>query len=71
MSPGQDQTRTGIPSRVTAIPTMTCGRSSRESLDFPWVRNPASPASSSLPSATRLPVARRGPPGLSASAVSK
>ena len=39
--PGQDQTRTGIPSRVTAIPTMTCGRSSRESLDLPWARNPA------------------------------
>ena len=38
--PGQDQTRTGIPSRVTAIPTMTCGRSSRESLDLPWVAEP-------------------------------
>ena len=31
MFPGQHHTRTGIPSRVTAIPTMTCGRSSRES----------------------------------------
>jgi hypothetical protein len=32
--PGLHHTRTGIPSRVTAIPTTTCGRSSRESLDF-------------------------------------
>ena len=36
--PGQDQTRTGIPSLVTAMPTTTCGRSSRESLDFPCAR---------------------------------
>jgi len=27
--PGQHQTRTGIPSRVTARPITTCGRSSR------------------------------------------
>ena len=47
--PGQHHTRTGMPSRVTAIPTMTWGRSSRESLDFPLARNPARPASSSLP----------------------
>jgi len=39
--PGQHQHRTGMPSRVTAIPITTCGRSSRESLDLPWVRNPA------------------------------
>ena len=43
MLPGQHHTRTGIPSRVTAIPTTTCGRSSRESLDFPRLRNPAWP----------------------------
>jgi hypothetical protein len=39
--PGQRQHRTGIPSRVTARPMMICGRSSRLSLDLPWVRNPA------------------------------
>ena len=39
--PGQDQTRTGMPSRVTAMPITICGRSSRLSLDLPWVRNPA------------------------------
>ena len=38
--PGQHHTRTGIPSRVTAIPTMTWGRSSRESLDLPWRAEP-------------------------------
>jgi len=41
MLPGQHHTRTGIPSRVTAIPTITCGRSSQASLDLPYVRNPA------------------------------
>ena len=39
--PGQHQTRSGIPSRVTAMPITTCGRSSRWSLDLPQVRNPA------------------------------
>ena len=39
--------RTGIPSRVTAIPTTTWGRSSRESLDLPWVRKPAWPTAPS------------------------
>ena len=33
--PGQHHTRTGIPSRVTAIPITICGRSSRESFDLP------------------------------------
>ena len=68
--PGQDQTRTGIPSRVTAMPTMTCGRSSRESLDLPWARNPASPAFRSSSGATRMPSASRGTSS-SASSVSK
>ena len=39
--PGQHQTRTGMPSRVTAMPITICGRSSRLSLDLPWARNPA------------------------------
>jgi hypothetical protein len=68
--PGQDQTRTGIPSRVTAMPTMTWGSSSRESLDFPCARNPASPALSSLPGATASPRALRSMSS-SASFVSK
>ena len=38
--PGQHHTRTGIASRVTARPITTCGRSSRESLDLPYSRNP-------------------------------
>ena len=33
--PGQHHTRTGIPSRVTAIPITIWGRSSRESFDLP------------------------------------
>src|SRR5689334_20717848 len=49
---GQHHTRTGIPSRVTAMPTMTCGRSSRESLDLPNVRNPTR---SAAPSGTASP----------------
>ena len=53
--PGQDHTRTGMPSRVTAIPTTTCGRSSRESLDLPWVRNPVSFTAASSSPSTRLP----------------
>ena len=46
VSPGQHQTRTGIPSLVTAMPITTWGRSSRWSLDFPQVRNgrPRSPS---------------------------
>jgi hypothetical protein len=58
--PGQHHTRTGIPSRVTAIPTTTCGRSSRESLDLPCVRNPAFPTA---PSGGRPPLSgpRSGP----------
>jgi hypothetical protein len=40
--PGQHQTRSGIPSRVTAMPMTTWGRSSRWSLDLRQVRNPAS-----------------------------
>ena len=68
--PGQDHTRTGMPSRVTAIPTTTWGRSSRESLDLPWVRNPASLTASSLSSAASRPPESRGT-GSSASPVSK
>ena len=49
MSPGQHQTRTGIPSLVTAMPITTCGRSSRWSLDFPQVRNGAGSRSPSSP----------------------
>ena len=50
--PGQHHTRSGIPSRVTAIPITTWGRSSRWSLDLPQVRNPAvrsSPPSGVVP----------------------
>jgi len=39
--PGQHHTLTGMPVRVTAIPTTICGRSSRWSLDLPELRNPA------------------------------
>jgi hypothetical protein len=39
--PGQHHTRTGMACRVTAMPITICGRSSRLSLDLPWVRNPA------------------------------
>ena len=38
--PGQHQTRTGMPSRVTAIPITIWGRSSRWSLELPRPRNP-------------------------------
>ena len=58
--PGQDHTRTGMPSRVTAMPTTTWGRSSRESLDLPRARNPVSLTASSLSSATRWPSSSRG-----------
>ena len=52
MLPGQHHTRTGIASRVTARPVTICGRSSRLSLDLPWVRNPAAfPGSASSPDA--------------------
>ena len=40
--PGKVQQRTGTPSRVTAIPITTWGRSSRRSLLCPKVRTPAS-----------------------------
>ena len=75
MFPGQHQTRTGIPSLVTAIPMITWGRSSRWSLDFPQVRNPAGSRapSSSLPVfslVTALPFASRAT-GSSASSVTK
>ena len=70
MFPGQDQTRTGIPSRVTAIPAMTCGRSPRESLEFPFVRNPAPETALPLPAGTRSPRISRGTSS-SASSVSK
>ena len=49
VSPGQHQTRTGIPSLVTAMPIMTWGRSSRWSLDLPQVRNPPGSRSPSSP----------------------
>ena len=69
--PGQHHTRTGIPVRVTAIPTTTCGRSSRWSLDLPWVRNPTSlSASFCTPSATTRPWVSRAT-GSSAVSVSK
>src|SRR5215218_4839085 len=44
--PGQTQTRTGIPVRVTARPTTTWGRSGRWSLEWPKRRSPPSPGSS-------------------------
>ena len=47
--PGQHQTRTGMPSRVTAIPITICGRSSRLSFDLPCARNPAALAGSASP----------------------
>ena len=70
--PGQHHTRSGIPSRVTAIPMTTWGRSSRWSLDLPQVRNPAVRSSppSVLPPGTALPRSSRGT-GASASPVTK
>ena len=73
--PGQHHTRSGMPSRVTAIPITTWGRSSRWSLDLPQVRNPAvrsSPPSlpSAFPPGTALPCSSRGT-GASASSVTK
>ena len=53
--PGQAQHLTGIPSRVTAIPTTICGRSGRESLDLPKVRNPVSRTTSSPSLSTTWP----------------
>ena len=69
--PGQHHTRSGIPSRVTAIPMTIWGRSSRWSLDLPRVRNPASrPSPSPVPSGTGLPCWSRAT-GASASSVTK
>ena len=53
MFPGQHHTRSGIPSRVTAMPMTTWGRSSRWSLDLPQVRNPAVPALAGASGAVR------------------
>ena len=50
MFPGQHHTRSGMPSRVTAMPMTIWGRSSRWSLDLPQVRNPVCVA---LPAAVR------------------
>ncbi|MGO4752195.1 hypothetical protein AB4212_26900 [Streptomyces sp. 2MCAF27] len=59
--PGQDQTRTGIPSLVTAIAITICGRSSRESFDLPKVRNPVWSAGSPSSSAGGRSSVRRRP----------
>ena len=56
--PGPDPRRDAV--RVTAIPITTCGKSSRESFDLPWVRNPVSFTAASSPSATQLPSLSRG-----------
>ena len=55
--PGQHHTRSGMPSRVTAMPITTWGRSSRWSLDLPQVRNPAVPAVARVLGAARDGVA--------------
>ena len=53
MFPGQHHTRSGMPSRVTAMPMTIWGRSSRWSLDLPQVRNPASRPSPAASGAVR------------------
>src|SRR5579863_1011250 len=53
--PGQHHTRSGMPSRVTAMPMTIWGRSSRRSLDLPQVRNPVSLPS---PAPQRAPATR-------------
>ena len=63
--PGQHHTRSGMPSRVTAMPMTTWGRSSRWSLDLPQVRNPASrPSPSPAPSGTGLALLVAGDRGV-------
>ena len=69
MFPGQHHTRSGMLSRVTAMPMTTWGRSSRWSLDLPKARNPASRAASA-PSGTGLPCPSLAT-GASASSVTK
>jgi hypothetical protein len=58
--PGQHHTRTGIPSRVTAMPITTGGRSLRYSLELPKARNPAALPSPAPPPACWPPAALPG-----------
>ena len=71
MLPGQHHTRTGIPSRVTAIPTTTCGRSSRESLDLPCVRKPACVAAPAAQADAQPPAGATGQAGFRSRGKSK